>query len=123
MRDPTLGLRFGKLMLAAATVEIVVALVCFCAKVRTKQRLRLVAWIATVFLVYRIGLWYVGWQHPCPCLGALAQGLHLSDVAADRLMQAVLAFLLLGSYSLLLRTWWNEPGSLCRAVSGQPRPT
>ena len=58
--------------------------------------------MSTNFLVYRLGLWFIGWHHPCGCMGSLAGMLHLSDNAADIIMKGVLAYLLIGSYAILL---------------------
>lgn len=71
------------------------------------------AWLATNLLIYRIGLWCVGWRHPCSCMGSLAGALHLSDQMADGIMKAVLAFLFVGSYLLLF-------GSLRRGDPATP---
>ena len=70
----------------------------------------LVAWLATIFMVYRMCLWWLGWQRPCGCLGSLARVLHLSEHTADNLMQGVLAYLLLGSYGWLLWQWRQGRG-------------
>jgi hypothetical protein len=72
-----------------------------------KRRLSLLAvtWISTNFLVYRLGLWFIGWHHPCACMGSLAGVLHLSDQTADNIMKGVLAYLLVGSYLLLFAQW------------------
>ena len=37
--------------------------------------------------------------------GSLSAALHLSDRAADNIMQAVLAYLLIGSYGILFWQW------------------
>ena len=63
------------------------------------------AWLATNFLVYRLGLWFIGWHRPCACMGSLAGILHLSDQAADNIMKGLLAYLLVGSYGMLLWEW------------------
>jgi len=103
--DPLLGLPFGKLMLLVALAELAIALLCFSRRVGPRLKIGLVAWMATNFLVYRVGLWCIGWHHPCGCMGSLAGVLHLSDMAADRIMKGILAYLLVGSYLLLVRQW------------------
>ena len=99
--DPIIGLTFGHLMLAVGLVEFVVALVCLFSK-RQTLALGLVAWISTNFVVYRLGLWWIGWKKPCSCLGNLTDALHISPQLADNIMKIVLAYLLIGSYGLLL---------------------
>lgn len=103
--DPITGVAFGKLLPVVGVAEVLVALACFCRRRDSRLKLGLVAWMATTFLVYRIGLWALRWHHPCSCMGSLAGTLHLSDRAADNIMKGVLAFLLVGSYLLLYLDW------------------
>ncbi len=102
--DPIAGIPFRWLLLAVGVVELVIAGLCFFSR---NQRLAtlLVAWLATNFLVYRLGLWWMGWHRPCGCMGSLTSALHLSEKAADNIMKVVLAYLLIGSYGLLLWQW------------------
>jgi Methylamine utilisation protein MauE len=102
--DPIFGVKFGPLMLAVGLVEIGIAVVCFFGK-RQTLALLLVAWLSTSFVIYRLGLWWIDWHRPCNCLGNLTDALHLSPQAADNIMKVVLAYLLIGSYGLLLWQW------------------
>lgn len=101
LADPLTGIPFRKLLLVVGLAEILIAFFCL---FTDKRRLSLlaVAWLSTNFLVYRVGLWFIGWHHPCHCMGDLAGALHLSDQAADNVMKGVLAYLLAGSCLLLL---------------------
>ena len=105
--DPIAGILFRWLLLAVGVIELVIAGVCF---FRRNKRLAtlLVAWLATNFVVYRIGLWWIGWHRPCGCMGSLTTALHISEQAADNIMKVVLAYLLIGSYGLLIRDWWQR---------------
>ena len=105
--DPILGITFGKLMLAVGVAEIVIALVCFFSK-RQTLALGLVAWMSTNFVVYRLGLWWMGWKKPCSCLGNLTDALHISPQTADNIMKVLLAYLLIGSYLLLIWQWKSK---------------
>jgi hypothetical protein len=147
--DPILNLSFGNLMLTVGAVELAVAGLCFLPSILRppssalrSQPIRapvfrfalplypsvsplplvgLVAWMATNFLVYRFALWAVGWHHPCACMGSLAGALHLSDQAADKIMKGVLAYLLVGSYAILLWEWWRgRAASVPRGSSAPP---
>ena len=93
--DPLVGLRFRQLLLVVGLVEILISFFCL---LTDKRRFSLlaVAWLSTNFLVYRLGLWLIGWHHPCGCMGTMAGVLHLSDQAADNIMKGVLAYLLVG---------------------------
>lgn len=109
MTDPLTGVSFHRLLPVVGVAEVVFAGFCVFGK---NQRLTvlLVAWLATIFMVYRMCLWWLGWQCPCGCLGSLARVLHLSEHTADNLMQGVLAYLLLGSYGWLLWQWRQGRG-------------
>lgn len=102
--DPVIGIKFESLILAVGVTELVIALVCFFSK-RQTLALVLVAWISTNFAVYRLGLWWMDWHRPCSCLGNLTDALHISPQVADNIMKAVLAWLLIGSYGLLIWKW------------------
>ena len=102
--DPIIGIKFGQLMLVVGVVEIVIALVCFFSK-RQTLALGLVAWMSTNFVVYRLGLWWMHWHRPCNCLGNLTDALRISPQTADTIMKVLLAYLLIGSYALLIWRW------------------
>ena len=99
--DPLLGLSFRKLMLLVGLGELLIAVLCFSARNR-RLSLAAVAWLATSILVYRVGLWYVGWHRPCHCMGTLTDALHITPAAADNLMKIILIYLVVASYSSLL---------------------
>jgi hypothetical protein len=102
--DPIIGIKFGHLMLAVGVAEIVIVLVCFFSK-RQTLALGLVAWMSTNFVVYRLGLWWMNWKRPCGCLVNLTDALHISPQTADNIMKVLLAYLLIGSYGLLIWQW------------------
>ena len=102
--DPIVEISFKHLMLAVGIAEIAIALVCFFSK-RQTLALALVAWLSTNFVVYRLGLWWVGWKKPCNCLGNLTDALHISPTVADNIMKVVLGYLLIGSYAILFSQW------------------
>ena len=112
--DPLIGLPFRQLLLLVGLSELLIAFFCLFTD-KHRVSVRAIAWISTNFLVYRLGLWCIGWHRPCGCMGSLAGALHLSDQAADNIMKGVLAFLLLGSYAIL---WleWRQRRSQKRAV-------
>jgi hypothetical protein len=107
--DPLIGIPFRQLLLLVGLGEFLIGFSCLFTD-RRRLSLLAVAWIATGFLLYRLGLWLVGWHHPCQCMGAFAGMLHLSDHAADNIMKGVLAYLLVGSYGILLWEWRRGRG-------------
>ena len=111
--DPLVGIPFRQLLLLVGLAELLIAFFCLFTDKR-RFSLLVVAWISTNFLVYRLGLWFIGWHRPCGCMGSLTDILHLSPQAADNIMKGVLAYLLIGSYGILLWEW--------RAARGAPAP-
>ena len=102
--DPIIGIPFRHLMLAVGLLELFIAF--FCPFTDKRQfSLLAVVWLATNFVIYRLGLWWMGWHRPCGCLGNLTDLLGISPHTADTIMKGVLAYLLIGSYGLLLWQW------------------
>lgn len=102
--DPILGIQFRDLMLAVGVAELVIAGLCLFGRA-SGLATALVAWLAGSFFAYRVGLWWIDWHKPCGCLGNLTDALHISPETADNIIKAVLAYLLIGSYGLLLWRW------------------
>lgn len=102
--DPIFGVPFRHLMLFVGLVELFIAFLCLFTD-RRQLSLLAIAWLSTSFVVYRVGLWWVGWHRPCGCLGNLTDLVHISPNAADNLMKVVLAFLFAGSYWTLIIQW------------------
>lgn len=98
--DPVLGTSFSTSLLFAAAIELIVAAICLFRS--AVDGLVAVAWLSTVFLTYRVALWWTGWQKPCSCLGNLTDALHISPELADNVMKGLLAFMFIGSVSLLI---------------------
>jgi hypothetical protein len=102
--DPVLGITFRHVFWIVGTLEIVVAIVSFFGEY-IGIKAGLVAWLATIFAVYRFGLWWVGYHKPCSCLGNLTDALHIQPQTADTAMKIILAYLLIGSYATLFWLW------------------
>jgi hypothetical protein len=73
--DPILSISFRNVFWIVGVIELVIAFVCFLCK-RLGLQAGLVAWLATSFLIYRLGLLFVGYYKPCHCLGNLTDALH-----------------------------------------------
>ena len=102
--DPIASLSFRTLFRMVALLELGVALVCFFGR-RPVLQAALVAWMSVNFLVYRLGLIWVGYHRPCSCLGNLTDALHVRPEVADAAMKIVLAYLLAGSFGALAWLW------------------
>lgn len=102
--DPLLSVTYKHLFLGTAFVEGIVVIVLLFSRTNL-LRLGLIAWLATNFLLYRVGLWWVNAPEPCGCLGTLTARLSIDPKIADRIMLSLLVVLLVGSYGLLLKEW------------------
>jgi hypothetical protein len=99
---PLLGLLTNRqTMLIAVVLEVlVIGLV-----LREREIVRkaaFIAWISTVFLAYRIGLWSTGNTASCGCLGNVTDTLGIAPTTADLVSGAMLAYMLIGSYAILI---------------------
>lgn len=66
------------------------------------RKAALLVWIGSVFLVYRIGLWWVGFEGSCRCVGNLGDVFGISAETADWIAKGILVYLLVGSVAILL---------------------
>jgi hypothetical protein len=107
--DPITEVSFKHLMLIVGLVELFAFGICLF-KTNCALKLNLIAWISTMFFLYRTGLWAIGWHRPCPCLGNVTDALHLSPIFTDFLVRCILAFLMIGSYSFIaFRIFGKKP--------------
>ena len=114
--DPFLLIQFRYLFGILGAVELGVALYCLFSK-QFWLRALLQAWLATSFVIYRLGLIWIGYHRPCHCLGNLTDALHISPQTADTAMKIVLGYLLLGSYGTLFWLWkQNRQNNLKKAA-------
>jgi len=105
--DPVLRLSYQWVFCLAATAELVVAGICFSRK-NLQIKTGAVAWLATLFLLYRLGLRWANYPAPCKCLGNLTDALHISPELADGIAKVILAYLLVGSYAILFGIWRSK---------------
>lgn len=61
------------------------------------------AWISSCFALYRIGEYFLDSVRPCPCWGNIPFWLHLEKGTPLLFTTIIATYLLLGSYSILLR--------------------
>ena len=102
--DPIFGFPLSYLLLSVGLIELAAAVLCS-SSVDQELTLRLLAALCLNFLGYRIGLWVIHWPGYCPCLGTMTQVIHLSHRSADLIMLSILAYLLIGSFWFLVRSW------------------
>ena len=102
--DPILMFPYRWVFYAVGGIELIVALICIFGK-RLEFKLGLIAWLGTMFLMYRFGLWWIDWRRPCHCLGNLTDALHIPPQTADTAMKIFVGYLLAGSCAALFWLW------------------
>ncbi len=121
--DPILAISFQHVFWIVGTIELAVALTCLFSR-QLHLQAGLLAWLATSFVAYRLGLVWVGWHKPCSCLGNLTDVLHISPQTADVAIKIILAYLLIGSYATLFWLWRQKRKAvLVTFPSGPPAPS
>jgi len=110
--DPVLSLTFREVFWMVGGLEVLVALYCWWGR-RPVVAVGLVAWLASMFVIYRFGLVLVDYHRPCSCLGNLTDALPISPQSAATLLKIILGYLLLGGYTSLFLLWQGRrKGSL-----------
>lgn len=100
LADPIFGISFRHLMLVTGIIQLAISLILLFTD-RRLLGLGLAAWITANFLVFRIGLWSMGWHHSS---GFMFGSLGLSPPTTDVLTSLVSLFLLVGAGV----AWWME---------------
>lgn len=104
---PILQIPFRAVFMLSGFIECGIAVMCITPNRKTVVQAASVAWLATTFVFYRFGLFWVHYHRPCPCLGNLTDAIHIPPQTADTAMKLILAYLLIGSYGSMI--WlWNE---------------
>lgn len=110
LAEPITQIQFRQLFIVAGVAELFIAAYCILSK-KTINSLLVIAWLSTVFLAYRLSLFWIGWKLPCPCLGNLVPTLHISPFLADMIMKIIMAYMLIGSYIHLSLIRWLRKSS------------
>jgi hypothetical protein len=98
--SPIVLISFRQLLLCIGIVELIVACLCLFTNKRALS-LVLITWLVTIYGIYRVSLWTMGWYHPYPLLANLMETLNISPFMADGLAAAGSAFLFIGSVRIL----------------------
>ena len=102
--DPVFRIPFREILVLASVMELVVSGFCIFGR-SNLLKISLIACLSTQIAIYRAGLWWVGWEKPCNCLGGLSDALHLSPTVADDIIKTTLLYLCVGSYLFLAFRW------------------
>lgn len=88
------------LLLLASGLEFGVVLLLVKARSVTPKLLA-ITWLGGVFLLYRLGFWFIGSPELCPCLGSLTGFLPITPAVISSVMLSVAFYMFLGSIVLL----------------------
>jgi hypothetical protein len=102
--DPIFALSFRSMFWIIGGLGLVVALVCLFVE-RPTQAATWLAWLATNFLAYRIGLVSMGCHSLTGFLGSVTYAFGIPAKTASVLTDVAFAYLLGGSCAVLLRGW------------------
>lgn len=102
--EPVLGIPLRYAVLLVGGLELLVALVCLLGR-QPGLQLGWLAWLATNYAVYRIGLFTMGIHHQATCVGSLTDSLHLTQGVTGFMLGLFPICLLLGSYVALIWLW------------------
>ncbi|MGI8967245.1 MAG: MauE/DoxX family redox-associated membrane protein, partial [Limisphaerales bacterium] len=86
----------------AGLLELVVAAFLFF-HTNTSLRIKTIAWLATIFLVYRIGVWLTGYRGPCNCLGGALDWLIKDRIVIENISKVLLGFFLCSYLLIFIR--------------------
>lgn len=98
-----------QMLVLAALLEMTIALIIFFHK-SVALRAKALVWISTMFVFYRVGLWWVGYKGDCPCFGHITDSLPLDRTIVNRGAMIILLYLLAVGYSLFLSEFF-KPGA------------
>jgi predicted RNA-binding Zn-ribbon protein involved in translation (DUF1610 family) len=102
--EPVLGIPLRYAVLMVGAFELVVALICLFGR-QDGVQLGWLAWMATNYTVYRIGLLTMGMHHQATCIGSLTDPLHLARGTMGIIVGIMPLYLLLGSYAAVIWLW------------------
>lgn len=102
--EPVLGIPLRHAVLMIGGLELVVALICLFGK-QTGLQIGWLAWLATDFVLYRIGLFAMHCHPQATCIGSITDPLHFSRGTMGILIGFLPFYLLLGSYAVAIWLW------------------
>ena len=100
--DPLLGVNNRLVLVFIAFCELGLGVYCL-RSAKAGIQLAAIAFISTVFLLYRAALWIADFKGYCGCLGNFGDALGLKPEALDIIAKGILAFMLVGSFASLLK--------------------
>ncbi len=100
--DPVVYFLTNRMLLFVASALELGVLFCCLTSVANTFKARVLLWLCSIFLLYRVGLSVVGFHGHCKYLGALTSWLPISDSATNAISLCLLSFMLSGSIVVMV---------------------
>ena len=111
--EPVMGIPLRYAVLLVGGFELAVALICLFGR-RLGLQIGWLAWMATNYAVYRIGLLTMGIHQQGTCIGSLTDPLHFNRGITGIVVSLLPVCLLLGSYAAVI--WLSLEGRRAKAA-------
>lgn len=105
--DPLLPLSNRETFVLAGAMELGLSAYLFLGEQRG-MKIMSIAWLAGIYLTYRLGLWWAGVPDLCNCLGNLSGWFPVSPLTLDWIAWSLLGWLLIGSLLILMTGWLHR---------------
>lgn len=116
LSEPMLGIPLRFAALTVGGIELTVALICLFGK-KIHFQTGWLAWLATNYVVFWIGLFWMHCHPQATCIGSLTDPLRLSRGMTGFAIQLLPLGLLFGSYAALFQLWFANRGQTERRVA------
>ena len=67
------------------------------------RKFLILMWLSSCFVIYRVCIWRLAPDKPCPCLGNLTDNLPIAPHTVDLLLKGIICYMLVGSFYFVLR--------------------
>lgn len=100
--DPLLSFLTNRqvILLSATTELVILGLICG-GSFGIAVKLAASTWLGAIFVIYRLGIWWIGAPEPCKCLGTLTRWIQVEPSTSNLIAKWLLAYLLIGSVAFL----------------------
>lgn len=105
--DPLLPFSNRHVFMLAGTLELGLSAFLFLGRERRTKILALI-WLADIYLIYRLGLWWAGASNLVSCLANLTDKFSIAPAVLDQIIWLLLGWLLVGSHAIGLFQWFDN---------------
>lgn len=86
-----------QLLMSAALLEVAVFIMLFNKNINKNQKLNLIIWLSSIFLIYRIGLLSINYEGSCNCLGYLYKWLSITEQTVNIVSKIIVMYMMAGA--------------------------